>query len=73
MTNHPNRSKTLKTYDISNLRSSTYLGEYQGKNPDDAARAMWRDAGYDTDKAVVEALGVETVEDALAQLVITRA
>ena len=72
MTNHPNRSKTLKTYDISNLRSSTYLGEYAGKNPDDAARAMWRDAGYRTDAAVVDALGVSSIEDALAQLVITR-
>jgi hypothetical protein len=72
MTNHPNRSKPPKAYNISNLRSGKYLGEYQGENSNAAARAMWRDAGYGDDAAVVDALGLDSIDDALAQLVITR-
>jgi hypothetical protein len=36
----------MKRYDISNLRSSKYLGEFAGDTPQEAVDAMARDAGY---------------------------
>lgn len=61
----------MTTYDISNLVSGKYLGEYDGDTPDEAARAMDRDAGYTSDESVLGVLGLSTWEERMSQLVVT--
>ncbi len=60
-------------YDISNLRSGKYLGEYEGESPYEAVRAMSRDAGYASDEAAMNAAGAATWADFMQALVVTEA
>jgi hypothetical protein len=50
---------TTTAYRISNRTSGADLGVYYGTTPADAARDMRRDAGYATDEAAAEALGID--------------
>ena len=51
----------MTTFSITNRSSGLCIGDYQGRDADDAIDAMARDAGYDSQAAAAAVLGT-TVE-----------
>lgn len=59
----------MATFSITNRSSGLCIGDYQGRNADDAIDAMARDAGYDSQAHAAATLGT-TVAALRADLIV---